>query len=209
MKKGERGTLPPWESFGLCNLFLVNHDLSHVSHSKTLPAHYKIRACSFSPSDIEQVYHVLDMAFGIQHGEWSPERVKKELWDDNTVRKTFVIEYHNPDDGSTNIVACGSLRLHEKYPGKGYLHWVAVHPHHQGQGLATFIVSSVCHELHRDYCFKEAVLETQDTSFPAIVTYMRLGFHPTISDESHAERWKKIFPLIGMEPDFPLDTYTG
>jgi ribosomal protein S18 acetylase RimI-like enzyme len=189
----------------------MNYDISKINDVKLkpLPLFYSLRTCSFSAIEVEQISTVLDMAYGIQHRQWTPERVKTTLCDQITIRKTFVIDFLDPKADpptfkASNIVACGSIRLHEKYPGKGFINWIAVHPDHQGQGLASIIVFTILKEFFQDYKFKEVALETQDTSLPAIVTYLKLGFLPTITDETHEERWKKIFPLIGMSSDTPL-----
>jgi mycothiol synthase len=185
--KGTRGAFPPWESLGLSNLFLVNTDIANVVDRKTLPEEMILRTTDFNEQDMSDLAETLDMAFGIQHGEWNVLRVHKELIAETQVKKTFVIEYQG------KVISTASVRVNpEKYPGQGYMHWVAVHPDHQGFGLASILSNAVLREFVSTYGFSSCVLETQDTSLPAISTYLKAGFRPKFLDSSHEERWQQI-----------------
>ena len=40
-------------------------------------------------------------------------------------------------------------------------------------------------------------LKTDDFRFPAIVSYLKLGFAPDIKHENHVERWKQVMEQLG------------
>jgi mycothiol synthase len=184
-------SFPPWESLGLSNLFLSNDDIFHIPES-TLPTGYSLIDTPLEPSEHEELARVLHSAFGIQHGEWDAPRITKEFLDDPSVKKTWRLAYTSPD-GLSSIAGTASIRIiPDKYPASGYMHWVAVDPKHQGRGLAMHLSSAVLREARDVHGFKRCVLETQDTSLPAIATYEKLGFQPVYLDDSHPVRWAVI-----------------
>jgi mycothiol synthase len=184
-------SFPPWESLGLSNLFLTNDHISHIPDS-SLPTGYSLIDTPLEPSQHDELASVLRSAFGIQHGVWDAPRITKEFLDDQSVKKTWRLIYTSPD-GVSSIAGTASIRIiPDKYPESGYMHWVAVDPKHQGRGLAMHLSSAVLREARDVYGFRRCVLETQDTSLPAIVTYERLGFRPVCLDESHPARWAAI-----------------
>lgn len=190
-KTGTRGDLPAWESTGLSNLFLIHEDIRTIPDSQPLPESYTLRVTDFSGDDLADLAVTLDMAFGIQHGAWDLERAQKELKDNEQVQKTHVVCY------AGKVIGCASNKIDPKFPGKGYLHWVAVHPDHQGLGLAAILTTAVMREFVATHALTACVLETQDPGLPAIKTYLKLGFRPVMADESHPERWRKVLPQLG------------
>jgi len=77
----------------------------------------------------------------------------------------------------------------------GYLHMVGLLPEYAGKGLGLQVSLAALHQMKREG-MKSAVLETDDFRIPAIKTYIKLGFLPQITHESHSERWNKILTLI-------------
>lgn len=150
-------------------------------------AGYKLR--EFSPADRVGVSDLMVAAFGDAHGAWNPERVDAVLTNEPSVTKTFVLEQLS----SGAIVATASARLlPERFPGAGYLHWVAVHPAHQSLGLGRLISLAVLHEFAGPLSQQSSVLETQDERLAAISCYERLGFKPVIVDAGQIKRWEVI-----------------
>lgn len=83
----------------------------------------------------------------------------------------------------------------KSFPNEGWLHFVGIDPSAQGLGLSKHIVLTVLYSFYaRGY--KSAVLSTDDFRIPAIKTYLRLGFEPIISHESHPERWREVMSKI-------------
>jgi ribosomal protein S18 acetylase RimI-like enzyme len=193
-----RGIHPPWKPLGLTNLVMENPDITKTMDELPLPENYSLRACSFTEKDIQQLAMTTDMAYGDQHGVWDIQRIRSALIDDATVQGTIVIDYTDPTNGETTIVGCGSMRIRDdKYPGKGYPHWIAVHPAHQGHGLGTIIMKAVHRSFVTSHQLTSAVLETQDPNIPAIAIYLKLGYQPVLSiDTTMSDRWDKILQQI-------------
>lgn len=101
-------------------------------------------------------------------------------------------------DKNGKDVAVSAAVENEKYPGEGWLHYVAVDASARGRGLSKYVILAVlfaCKAMGYHSCG----LSTDDFRLPAIKTYLELGYEPVMSHESHPDRWKAI-----MEN---LDTY--
>ena len=117
-------------------------------------------------------------------------RVAEALNEQQGVKQTLVIDFQD------RPIATASARLRpDRFPGSGYLHWVAVDPDHQGQRLGFFVSLAVLHTFGTLGC-TDAVLETQDHRLAAIQTYLKLGFLPEYRDETHRERWETIQAVL-------------
>ena len=73
----------------------------------------------------------------------------------------------------------------------GYLHYVGVTRAHAGRGLGEAVSLAVLHRF-KDEGLTRAALQTDDFRLPAIRTYLKLGFEPMFTHESHPERWRNI-----------------
>ena len=73
----------------------------------------------------------------------------------------------------------------------GRVHWVALDPGYQGQGLSRPLVSVVCERL-KWLGHDKAFLSTSAERIPAIRTYRRFGFEPWIESEREAELWRGV-----------------
>ena len=87
-------------------------------------------------------------------------------------------------------VATASAWQKPAFPDTGYLHYVAVLPGAQGQGLGYWASLAALWRL-RDEGFDRALLQTDDERLPAIKTYLKLGFAPD-RDGAYEERWVAI-----------------
>ena len=76
-------------------------------------------------------------------------------------------------------------------PEVGRVHWVAIHPAHQGRGLAKPLLSRVCLAL-RDLGHERAFLTTSTARVPAIALYLRFGFVPEIGGPADAAAWQGL-----------------
>ena len=83
-----------------------------------------------------------------------------------------------------------------EFPGEGWIHMVGVDPDARGLGLSLPIVAAALISL-RERGFESAMLSTDDFRIPAIRTYLRLGFKPVMSHESHPARWAAVMEKIG------------
>jgi mycothiol synthase len=81
----------------------------------------------------------------------------------------------------------------------GALHMVGVRPIHTGMRLGFAVSLAVLHRF-RSEGLTSAVLLTDDYRLPAIKTYLRLGFLPLFTHNSHAARWDAVYARLGMKP---------
>jgi len=81
----------------------------------------------------------------------------------------------------------------------GSLHMVGVRPSHTGMRLGFAVSLAVLHRF-RFEGLTSAVLLTDDYRLPAIKTYLRLGFLPLFSHESHPARGDVVYARLGAEP---------
>lgn len=166
----------------MTQLLMRRPHLNRLPDMPLLPPGYELR--DYQEGDLNGLAVLLARAF--EDTNWTPKKVSTALLNDPTVKRTFVIAHHGVP------VATASARLFpERFPGSGYLHWVAADPDHKGLKLGYAVSLAALHEFVTLGC-KDAVLETDDHRLPAIKTYQNLGFEPEHSHESHAERWVKV-----------------
>jgi GNAT superfamily N-acetyltransferase len=88
-------------------------------------------------------------------------------------------------------------------PAVGRVHWVAIHPAHQGRGLAKPLLSRVCLAL-RALGHESAFLTTSTARIPAIGLYLSFGFVPEITGPADAAAWAALqrrAPGLGLRLD--------
>ena len=153
-----------------------------VIPSIPLPAGYQVR--EFRPGEEESLARCMAEAEG---PGWDVERVKREITEARFVLRTFVVVH------DTEVVATASAAHEQKrFPGLGYIHWVATRPDHQGKKLGSIATIAALHEFV-NHGFTVSILETDSFRVPAIVSYLRLGYRPTAVDDSHESRWEEFF----------------
>ena len=172
------------------NLLMRRPDLLSLPPLPALPDGYTLRQMRLE--DTAAVAAVLDRAFSDE--AWDEERVADTLNERHGVKQTLVVDFRG------RPIATASARLRpDRFPGSGYLHWVAVDPDYQGNRLGFFVSLAVLHEFVGLGC-SDAVLETQDHRRAAIKTYLKLGFVPQYPDETHRERWEQITRQLATRP---------
>ena len=95
---------------------------------------------------------------------------------------------------SKNIVST-AMGLHNYkgiYPFWSELGWLASDPEHSGKGLGYVVSASVTERL-MEAGYQYIQLFTEDFRLPAIKTYLKLGYIPSIIEDGQLERWKRIF----------------
>jgi mycothiol synthase len=159
------------------------------SHLRELPqvtlpdASYHLRKAV--ASDADALAKLLQLAF--TELEWAVSRVRNEVLEHGSVLQTFVVEH---DD---RLVATASSQyLPDRFRDAGVVHWVGADPNFAGKGLGAAVTTSVLHNFI-EHGRTTAVLLTDDHRLAAIRVYLKLGFLPEMSHESHPERWKAIF----------------
>lgn len=90
------------------------------------------------------------------------------------------------------IVAAAFASQHSADPPVGALDFVIGHPDHRGRGLGYGVCLAVIrYLLARGY--RRIVLSTDDWRFPALKTYLKLGFRPDLCREDMPGRWQAIY----------------
>jgi len=180
------------------NLLMRRPDLLNLPPLPALPDGYSLRETL--PEDIPAVAAVLDRAFADdswdQARSWDEARVAATLNEQEGVKQTLVVDFLG------RPIATASARVQpDRFPGSGYLHWVAVDPDNRGQRLGFFLSLAVLHTFVTLGC-ADALLETQDHRLAAIQTYLTLDFLPQYQDETHRARWDDI--TSKLRPRAPL-----
>jgi len=179
------------------NLLMRRPNLFNLPPLPALPEGYALRETQ--PGDIRAVAAVLDRAFADgfwdEARSWDEARVAVTLNEQEGVKQTLVVDFRG------RPIATASARFQpDRFPGSGYLHWVAVDTDHRGQRLGFFLSLAVLHTLSTLRC-ADALLETQDHRLIAIKTYLKLGFLPEYQDETHRERWAAIIAALHTHAD--------
>ncbi len=145
---------------------------------------------AYQPGDLPALCALLTRAFG-ETEPWDEGRVRRTLIEADDVEETYVVA-----EGD-RLLATASARVMARYPGSGYLHWVAADPEVQGKGLGTLISVRVLQHF-REHGLRDAVLETHNFRLPAIRSYLRLGFVPEYQydDPDERMRWARVLPRL-------------
>ncbi len=151
--------------------------------SITVAEGYRLR--TYHPGDEPDFFHVMSLA-GFER--WDMEtllpwlnKIVPEGW--------FLVE----DEGSGRLVAT-AMAVHNPnsyYPFGGELGWVAAHPDHAGHGLGMSVCASVVARLLKGG-YTNIYLSTDDERYPAIKTYLKLGFRPLLVTADMTARWEAI-----------------
>ena len=139
-------------------------------------------------SDADGLARLLGAAF--PEMTWDAERARKDLLDATDVAETFVVEENG------QLLATASARYFDaRFPGVGYVHWVAVDPTTRGRGLFDIVMAAVEDRFATDGR-PVALLETDDHRLPAIGAYLRRGYVPQYTEPDHEGRWSAIFTTL-------------
>lgn len=117
----------------------------------------------------------------------TPELFRREFGYDEAAlaqRQLYVVDGDGVPVGTASAWF-DAPETHPSYAGYGRVHWVAIHPAHQGKGLARPLMHTVLGRL-RDLGYTQAYLDT-DTNRPvAIHLYERFSFRRmNLHDDGH------------------------
>ncbi len=84
--------------------------------------------------------------------------------------------------------------------GRGDIHMVACREDARGHGIGKAMLSHAMKKLKADLPGDGQLVEltTDDFRLPAVVVYLRGGFHPVLYDEGMEERWRAVCAKLGM-----------
>jgi GNAT superfamily N-acetyltransferase len=89
-------------------------------------------------------------------------------------------------------------------PGYGRIHWVAVLPAYQGQGLSKPLLTAACRRL-RELGHRGAYLTTSTARIVAINLYLSFGFVPDVRNAREKEAWSRLRGVLKR----PVDPAAG
>ena len=107
-------------------------------------------------------------------------------------RQVFVLNADEQPVGTT------TAWFNDEYHGRPYgrIHWVAIIPDAQGNGLSKPMMSVVCQRM-RELGHDCAYLVTSTARIPAIYLYLKFGFVPEIRNEDDRRAWSALGELMG------------
>ena len=107
-------------------------------------------------------------------------------------------------DKANNAIGTATAWFNDNYNGTRYgrIHWVAIIPEKQGQGLAKPLVSIICNRLQR-LNHHRVYLTTLSLRIQAINLYCKFGFRPEIRCSEDVRIWQKIETKLKESPSFP------
>ncbi len=156
----------------------------------TPPAGFHIR--SFEPGDEKDWENIIGSSFE------TPRTIKTVMADDPGFEPKRIFFAVCDDVPVATAAAWYHPLWGQEY---GYLFFVAVTPEYRGRYLGYAVSLAALHrfvEEHRE----QAVLETDDHRIAAIKTYLRLGFHPHLTEETRL-RWQSIDARYSLGLDIP------
>lgn len=166
----------------LPQLKLKRNDLENLPPIE-LPVGFTLR--HFVDGD-ERAWERLVLGIGVcnfnesirNHRFFKPERVKFICFNDEPV-------------------ATATAWLDENNETVGYVHMVGANSEYKGKGLGYQVTNAVLHHMKTEGKIS-AALATDDFRLPAIKIYLKLGFLPELTHESHYERWQTVYEKLGM-----------
>jgi mycothiol synthase len=154
-----------------------------------VPGGYTLRP--LARADVEAWTRLLDENGGF--GPWPPERSLPLFAPRSPI--VFAGSYLLVKDGVLAATAQLHHQTRRSYAPPAELGWVAVHPRHQGRGLARVVCLAVL-RYAASAGYRDIFLRTEDHRLPAIRTYLKLGFEPWLVDPSAPGRWDAILSQL-------------
>jgi mycothiol synthase len=127
---------------------------------------------------------------------WTPETCREKLTSDPRFDPENLF-FATLDDRPVGSACAWTKSLDQRHIGE--VHMVAVLGEHRGKGLGHLVNAAVLHRL-KELGYRQAHLLTDDWRIPAVKSYLRAGFRPLHTHESHPDRWRELFELLGTEP---------
>ena len=118
------------------------------------------------------------------------ELFRREFGDDPTLlaeRQFFLL------DRRGGVIGTATAWFDDNHHGHRYgrIHWVAIHPDWQGQGMSKPLLTRVCSRLH-ELGHDKAYLVTSTGRINAINLYLQYGFLPEINGAEDERVWDQV-----------------
>ena len=136
---------------------------------------------------------ILTAAFDASPGKFDFNRFMRPCAEYRPERTWFLCRDGEPI-ATASAYPFGNVR-----PDACSLHWVGVHPDHQGRRLGYWVSLAALHQMRREG-HARARLRTDDSRLAALWTYVRLDFEPLLVHENQRARWAAVFDRLG-KPD--------
>jgi GNAT superfamily N-acetyltransferase len=159
-----------------------------------LPDGFEFR--NYVPGDCDAWVEIYSAAEKLQ--KITPELFYKEFYgnDEELAKRMFFIY-----KGEKVVGTSTAWYDDEKNSEQGRVHWVAIHPDFQGQGLAKPLLSETLRRL-RVLCHTSSYLRTSTGRTPAICLYLKYGFVPEPENEEQRKAWLEWGNENGFSWDF-------
>jgi len=156
-----------------------------ISHPPevNLPSGYSIRV--YLPGDDARFFEIMELA---GWDGWNEEMLQPWL------AKILPDGWFMVIDEKTDEIVATAMALHNykgTYPFWGDLGWLAVDPGHGGKGLGLNVSAAVTSRFIEGG-YRKIQLFTEDYRLPALKTYLKLGYIPSLYTGGMLERWEAI-----------------
>jgi GNAT superfamily N-acetyltransferase len=166
-------------------IMMVRQDLDDIP-LYPLPTPYTFRG--YKPGD-EVLWRELQAAAD-RYNEITPQLFGREFGSDPArlaERQLYLCER----DGRPVGTSTAWVDEHFQDPTYGRIHWVAILPAWQGQGLAKPLLSLTCQRL-KALGHQRAYLTTESARIPALNLYLKFGFKPFITNSPEEQLWQEL-----------------
>ena len=162
---------------------MVRHDLENIPRFD-LPPNYSLR--TYRPGDEKNwttIHQQADERNAITQ-QWFSEQFGSDL-SVLAGRQFYLV------NGSGDAVGTGTAWFNKDFQdGKyGRVHWVAILPEFQGQGLARPLMALICERL-KALGHERAYLTTSSERVRAVRLYLRFGFKPWLMGPENEKAWE-------------------
>lgn len=155
----------------------------------SLPVGYSIRW--YQPGDEKHWQAVQSLAD--EYTRVTPDLFEEQFGTDTQLlaeRQCFLC------DSKDNVIGTASAWLdNQGGQSPGRIHWLAIIPQQQGNGLAKPLLTIICKRLKK-LGHSKTCLTTQSVRIPAINLYTKFGFAPVIDSDGDREIWEKLQKYI-------------
>lgn len=182
-------------SENLPQLAMIRPNLQQLPEMELLPEYF---CRSFQPGDGCHWERIINDSFGGTH-HFSPDMQEDVAFRPERVQ--FICHQGSP------VATASAWHQAANSEAVGTLHMVGIVKAHAGHGLGAQVCLAALGQMKAERR-QFAILTTDDFRIPAIKTYLRLGFMPMLTHESHQQRWADILPRVGGALAFakPLTT---
>ena len=158
-----------------------------------IPSGYRLRLFNLD----EDVDRYVELMHEAGFNDFTPESTLS--WANRVIPQGFFIIEHQKSGDFAATALCN----HEPtpfHPNGGELGWVAGARKHAGKHLGQAVCSAVIQRFVQAG-YRRIYLKTDDWRYPAIKTYLNLGFVPFLFSSEIKQRWRTVCETLGWPYD--------